>query len=725
MAMNADGIKTENAWQSRATELAAFTLKRFAVRNDVCGVYSDDGQSSTKHLGGGDDQLRNILQQHFAGTQVCGLHSQNADWQTRWFAVDLDCKEWYPDREERAWRNKTYAYLLKDRLESRGFNVLIESSNGIGGFHVWVLLDGYVPAAWVHHLLREIVSDAEDCGFGKFLDANDKKQNDLPEVFPKKDRPSKDRIGNWLRFPGRHHRLKKHWSYFLDDDGLAMTFEDSVNAWLKFPESDASLVPEYVLPEIPKPEPRKIPANAGGVDGCRAAAESFIDAMNWDELLTSFGWQDCGGGKWRRPGKPEGSNSAILNDVGLHVFSSAVDNLEAEETYGRWRFYVCSLGLSMEGQGQIEAARELLGRAKADEIDKESQRAFKKANEGNLNGKADVGRFQPRSAWDAVEHPAKLRECVIEGLARRGEVINTVAATKVGKSWLALGLLFSVATGTDWLGRRVLKGDVLLLDNELHDETIQNRTAAVAREMKLKPSDTQCRFDYIPLRGEAVSISELQEILSKYHPGDLTMIVLDAKYRFFGNGKQENSNDDQTEFHNAVDRLAMQLDCVIVLIHHSSKGDQGGKGVVDVGSGGGSQARAVDCHLVIRPHAEPGLAVLDAAVRTFIPVEPQTIRWNFPIWSVADGVLPILKQERTRSDSRQESKDQQAISTMVEIFSEYEYALTRKALRTATGFGLDRINRLLRIGIDSGTFQAVGSKTVSNGEEADLFELAT
>ena len=430
MAMNADGIKTENAWQSRATELAAFTLKRFAVRNDVCGVYSDDGQSSTKHLGGGDDQLRNILQQHFAGTQVCGLHSQNADWQTRWFAVDLDCKEWYPDREERAWRNKTYAYLLKDRLESRGFNVLIESSNGIGGFHVWVLLDGYVPAAWVHHLLREIVSDAEDCGFGKFLDANDKKQNDLPEVFPKKDRPSKDRIGNWLRFPGRHHRLKKHWSYFLDDDGLAMTFEDSAYAWLKFPESDASLVPEYVLPEIPKPEPRKIPANAGGVDGCRAAAESFIDAMNWDELLTSFGWQDCGGGKWRRPGKPEGSNSAILNDVGLHVFSSAVDNLKAEETYGRWRFYVCSQGYLMEGLGQIEAARELLGRAKADEIDKASQRAYAKQNEARQPAVNLSALLSPNEITNDVDEAWICFTAVDEAELQAVNIVEAVARSK-------------------------------------------------------------------------------------------------------------------------------------------------------------------------------------------------------------------------------------------------------------------------------------------------------
>lgn len=332
--------------------------------------------------------------------------------------------------------------------------------------------------------------------------------------------------------------------------------------------------------------------------------------------------------------------------------------------------------------------------------------------------------FEVKSAWDAVEHPAKLRQCVIEGLARRGEVVNAVAATKVGKSWLALGLLFAVSTGRDWLNRRVLKGNVLLLDNELHDETIQDRMSKVAGELKLQPSKEHSRFDYVVLRGESVNIVEITDILSKYQPGDLTLVVLDAKYRFFSDGKQENSNDDQTEFHNAVDRLAIKLDCVIVLVHHSTKGDQGGKGVTDVGSGGGSQARAVDCHLVIRPHAEPGLAVLDAAVRTFAPVEPQTIRWDFPLWSVADGVQPILKQERTRSDSKQEANDNAGIDELRKILEASDFPLSRNAMHKAFGGGKERLNRLIRIGIEKGVFQPAGSKKAQNGEIAELFTLA-
>ena len=261
-----------------------------------------------------------------------------------------------------------------------------------------------------------------------------------------------------------------------------------------------------------------------------------------------------------------------------------------------------------------------------------------------------------------------MRSIVIEGLARLGEVVNIVAATKIGKSWLALLLLLCVSTGRDWLGRRTTKGRVLLLDNELHSETIQNRIHAVATAAGIVQRPDDAAFDYIELRGEAVGIGDIEYQLSAFQPGDLTLIVMDAKYRFFSKGMEENSNDDQTAFHNACDRLAKRLNCVIVLVHHSTKGDQGGKAVTDVGSGGGSQARAADCHMILRPH-EGGddLCVLDAALRTFKKVEPQTLRWSFPLWSVDESVEASVKQAQTKNDTNVEKSQKTKIGTILDM----------------------------------------------------------
>ena len=384
-------MSTPNAWQANANKLGALTFERFAVRTDACGLYVKSnvspfdyspGPNNTTAKLNSSNELRGILNKHFRGIQTAGLHSQNADSQCRWFGIDLDCKEWYPEREERAARNLAYALTIADRLRKRGFHVIVEASNGIGGYHVWVLLDSYVPQAWVYHFLQSLVADAEDCGFGKFTDINGDEQKDLPETFPKQA-DCKGKFGNWLRLPGRHHRMTEHWSRFVVE-GELFSIDDSVQAWIEFPASDHRLIPEYVAPEIPKPAPQKITATSTtGVKGCREAAQQYVESMPWPELLTSFRWQDCGGGMWRRPGKPSGGHSAQLNDVGLHVYSEAVADLEAGETYGKWRFYVCSSGFSMAGNGQVEAARHLFGQEQAEAMDKESRRAFAKQREAS------------------------------------------------------------------------------------------------------------------------------------------------------------------------------------------------------------------------------------------------------------------------------------------------------------------------------------------------------
>lgn len=327
-------------------------------------------------------------------------------------------------------------------------------------------------------------------------------------------------------------------------------------------------------------------------------------------------------------------------------------------------------------------------------------------------------------AWEAAFKPRPMRECIIEGLLRRGEVGNVIASTKTGKSWFGLLLLICIATGREWLGRRVARGNVLLIDNELHTEVIENRIAAVRDRLDIRHETPRERFEYVACRGDWISLQDMIAAVPEKHlPGSLNLIVIDAKYRLFGNGLEENSNDDQTKFHNLVDQFAKKMNCPILLIHHATKGDQSGKSVTDVGSGGGSQSRAVDLHMTIRPHQQPEMAVLEAAVRSFAPVEPVTLRWNWPIWTLDSAVEPVVRQ-KTTADSRQEVKDQQALEQLTGIIRTSEYPLTRSALRRETGFNADKLNRLLRLGEDKGLIVRAGTVKAHNGLDADLFKLS-
>src|SRR5262249_7569501 len=73
------------------------------------------------------------------------------------------------------------------------------------------------------------------------------------------------------------------------------------------------------------------------------------------------------------------------------------------------------------------------------------------------------------------------RASLIDGLLRIGETMNVISAPKIGKSWLSLDLAFCVATGRPWLSTfETRKGNVLLIDNELHPETSAHRLRTLA-----------------------------------------------------------------------------------------------------------------------------------------------------------------------------------------------------------------------------------------------------
>ena len=94
-----------------------------------------------------------------------------------------------------------------------------------------------------------------------------------------------------------------------------------------------------------------------------------------------------------------------------------------------------------------------------------------------------------------------MREPVIHDLLRVGETMNVIAAPKVGKSWLVAGLAFAVATGRPWLDFETSAGDVLIIDNELHPETIAHRLRRVADANGYSIPEVGEHVTVLPLRG--------------------------------------------------------------------------------------------------------------------------------------------------------------------------------------------------------------------------------
>jgi hypothetical protein len=302
---------------------------------------------------------------------------------------------------------------------------------------------------------------------------------------------------------------------------------------------------------------------------------------------------------------------------------------------------------------------------------------------------------------------------VIDGLLRAGETCNLISYSKVGKSWLGYGMLLSVVASRPWLGQfDTSPGKVLLVDNELHRATLANRIPMVADRYGIPFEEYQDRLHVWPLRGNLKSLDELEHEFANIEPGQYKLILLDAMYRFAIDGVSENDNSAMAQFYNRLDRIADKTKAAIVLIHHAAKGDQGNKRVTDVGAGAGAQSRAADSHLILREHEESNTVVLEAAVRSFAPVEPLSLLWEFPVWLPSEADPTKLKTQPTNNDRRQAAKDRQGFEAIIQALS--KGPATLRKLRGATGISKDRLERLAGLMVQAGMLTAKEVKVRGN-----------
>ena len=251
-------------------------------------------------------------------------------------------------------------------------------------------------------------------------------------------------------------------------------------------------------------------------------------------------------------------------------------------------------------------------------------------------------------------HP-QLKRPVIHGLLRETEVMNVIAPPKFHKSYAVLAMAIAVATGRCFLDTFPTQaGPVLVVDNELHPETLADRLPTVAAAAGAMLSDLEGRLFVEPLRGRLRDVYQLGSYFAALAPGQFKVVVLDAFYRLLPRETDENSNADLAAIYNQLDRYADQTQKRVRAGRHASKGVQAGKSVTDVGAGAGSQSRAADAHLILRQHEADGAVVLDAAVRSWPPPSPLCLRWDYPLWRPAPDLDPTMLRQEGRRKRRDE-----------------------------------------------------------------------
>lgn len=251
------------------------------------------------------------------------------------------------------------------------------------------------------------------------------------------------------------------------------------------------------------------------------------------------------------------------------------------------------------------------------------------------------------------------RPYVIDGLLRRGETLNLIAAPKTGKSWFVYNLAARLASGGDFLGwtsPHNLK--CMIVDNELHPEELAFRVGSVQEAMNVDFGDD---LHFSCLRGAAVDMTKIEGKLVAAGASRFDVIILDALYRFIPPGTSENDNAQMMLIYNTIDKMARLFDCSVICVHHSSKGSQNDKQVSDVGAGAGAISRAADTQVVLFPHEEPGMVCVEAITRSSKTPEARSAKLEGFLWNLCESDA-VRKQEL---EPKMDKKSQLAVQNQL------------------------------------------------------------
>lgn len=309
--------------------------------------------------------------------------------------------------------------------------------------------------------------------------------------------------------------------------------------------------------------------------------------------------------------------------------------------------------------------------------------------------------IRPVPILDLIESNPEMRPVVISGILRRGETCNIIAAAKAGKTYLVYLLAWCIVTGMRWLSFDVKKGRVLIIDNELHPETLANRLDWIANKLMIDKADYIDSIDVISLRGQNIDIHGIEHRLAKIEPGTYSLAIVDALYRTLPAGTSENDNAAMMAIYNKLDHYAGQWDCAIAVVHHASKGQQGDKALTDVGAGAGSISRAADTHIVIRQHEDPALSVLECVTRSFKSPEPVSIRFDWPLWN-AVSTQPQVKQTGRQAQEAKAKEDKADSDAMLVKIPMAPKAIQQTKLFEQFPFGVPKAKRLIGALVQAG-----------------------
>lgn len=189
----------------------------------------------------------------------------------------------------------------------------------------------------------------------------------------------------------------------------------------------------------------------------------------------------------------------------------------------------------------------------------------------------------------------------------------------VGKSFIALDMACSIATGEAWQGFPVKQGPVFYIAGEGH-AGIGRRLGAWCKYRGVKLGSIHVSTTAAPLTEWEAVKQVMRGIKAKVDQyGVPALIVVDTLARNFG-GLDENSNKDMGLFVQHMDRLKYELQTTVLIVHHTGQGNK------DRARGASALKGAVDIEHRVEARAGGNIALQTTKMKDAELPEPVLMR---------------------------------------------------------------------------------------------------
>lgn len=199
---------------------------------------------------------------------------------------------------------------------------------------------------------------------------------------------------------------------------------------------------------------------------------------------------------------------------------------------------------------------------------------------------------------------------------------------KGGKSWLALKLALSVASGTEFLGNDCKPGKVLYAALEDTPYRLKSRIGKLWDDDRTVPADLHATTD-IP-RLDAIGLPVLEAWVQEHRP---RLVILDtwAKCKASGDSKK-NAYEQDVEIVSRIKKLADDNECCVLLLHHENKQNGNDQNWLNSLSGSLGLPATVDTILSLKREMGADDAVLKRAGRDLTDDSDLALEWTEEGW---------------------------------------------------------------------------------------------